>query len=122
MPPIPCSHCGTQFMRTNQDFENEKLCNNCFVKENLRNTKKENSMNDAVEILIKCSREEQIEVEEICISQSKDFSRYFLELHHASQAAIEEMRKLSDHPRPILMGQMEEIKEESKLQKKSGKK
>lgn len=98
MPPIPCMHCGVNFMRTTTEPDGIKLCNNCTVKENLRNPPKEDKMENTVEILIKCSREEQIEIEEICITQSKDFSRYFLELHHGSQAALAEIKRLKSLP------------------------
>lgn len=83
MQPIPCAHCGINFMRHNINSENEKLCNNCIVREEIRNPKKEKIM-DMVEILIKCPRKIQINVEEICINQGIDFSRYFLNLHEAN--------------------------------------
>lgn len=97
MPPIPCSHCGGNFMRTTTDPDSPKLCNNCLVREEKRNPRKEEVM-DTVDILIRCPREDQIEIEEICINQGKDFSRYFLELHYGSQAAIEEIKRLKNLP------------------------
>lgn len=36
---------------------------------------------DIIEILIKCPRDIQIEIEEYCINQGVDFSKYFLKLH-----------------------------------------
>lgn len=92
MHPIPCNHCGNNFMRPTLDPEAPRLCNNCTIREEKRNPKKAETMS-TVDILIKCSREEQIEIEEICINQGIDFSRYFLELHHGSQAVIEAARE-----------------------------
>lgn len=92
MPPIPCSHCGGNFMRTTTDPESPKLCNNCLVREEKRNPRKEEVM-DTVDILIRCPREDQIEIEELCINQGIDFSRYFLELHYGSQAVIETLKE-----------------------------
>ena len=121
MPPIPCAHCGNNFMRSSIDPDAPKLCNNCLIREERRTTKGESKMS-TIDILITCPRETQIEIEELCINQGIDFTRYFLELHHGSQAAIAEMKKLSSHPRPIMMGKAETIKEEPKPIKKGNNK
>lgn len=80
MPPIPCAHCGHNFMRTTLDPEAPKLCNNCIVREGNRQQKKEDKM-DTVDILIKCPKDIQIEIEELCINVGIDFTKYFLQLH-----------------------------------------
>ena len=121
MHPIPCAHCGVNFMRPLPDAEAPKLCNNCLVRQQLANPRKEEVMSDTVEILIKCPRQDQIEIEEICINQGIDFSRYFLELHYGSQAAIQEMKKISEQPKKPQEPQ-EDFKEEQKAPKKAGKK
>ena len=109
-------------MRTTTEADGIKLCNNCLVKENLRNPPREAQMENTVEILIKCSREEQIEIEEICITQSKDFSRYFLELHHANVIFEKEAKRLTEENKTKPKEKVEEFKEEEKIQKKVGKK
>ena len=86
MSPIPCAHCGYNFMRQSTDLEAPKLCNSCQVRELIINPKSRNQMEN-VKILIECSQEEQREIEEICIRDGKDFSRYFLELHYGSLEA-----------------------------------
>lgn len=99
LPPIPCMHCGVNFMRTTTNPEAPRLCNNCLLKENIRNPRKEDNMEETtVQILITCPRQDQIDIEEICINQGIDFSRYFLELHYGSQAAIAEMKRLQALP------------------------
>lgn len=80
MQPIPCAHCGNNFMRHTLDPEAPKLCNNCIVKENLRNPKKEKPM-QTVDVLIKCPPQVQAEIEEHCITVGIDFTKYFLNLH-----------------------------------------
>lgn len=73
MSPIPCAHCGHNFMRHSIDPETPKLCNNCK-----KPGKKD--MN-SVTIMIVCDRQTQIDIEEICINEGIDFSEYFLRLH-----------------------------------------
>ena len=87
MPPIPCNHCGNNFMRHTLDIEAPRLCNNCSVREEKRNPTQTETMT-TVDILIKCPRQDQIDIEEICINQGINFSRYFLELHYGSQSAV----------------------------------
>lgn len=121
MPPIPCAHCGVNFMRTTTDAEAPKLCNNCLLREQQK-PRKEAPMENIVDILIKCPRQDQIEIEEICINQGIDFTRYFLELHYGSQAAIQEMKRLTAEHKPTFKEKIEEVKEEQKVSKKVGKK
>lgn len=80
MSPIPCAHCGHNFMRPTVDPEAPKLCNNCLLRENLRKPK-EKQMKDTVGILIECPRPTQIDIEEFCLNQGVNFSQYFLKLH-----------------------------------------
>ena len=109
MPPIPCAHCGNNFMKHTNDPE-LKLCNNCTVRENLRSPKgtKMDSSN-IVEILIRFPKQTQIEVEEICINEGISFSEYFLNLHNANTYQA--------HPTEILFdsrSQGEKIAQEKK--------
>jgi len=87
MHPIPCSHCGYNFMRQTLDPEVPTLCNNCSLKEELRNPKKEKRM-ETVDILIKCQKQVQNEIEEICINRGVSFTKYFLDLHESSKDMI----------------------------------
>lgn len=86
MNPIPCAHCGVNFMRPTMDPEAPKLCNNCSLREEKRHPTKGKPM-DTVDILIKCPIETHIEIEEICINNGGDFSKYFLGLHEKAQGA-----------------------------------
>lgn len=81
MHPVPCNHCGNNFMRPTLDPEAPRLCNNCTIREEKRNPKQVNTM-ETVDILITCPRQVQINIEEYCINQGIDFSKYFLGLHY----------------------------------------
>lgn len=81
MQPIPCAHCGYNFMRQTRDPEAPKLCNSCVLKEEKRSPTKKESMK-TIEIVIKCPVEIQADIEEYCINKGMDFSKYFLSLHH----------------------------------------
>jgi len=109
-PPIPCAHCGTNFMRHDLNPEAPKLCNNCDHKEKSK-PKKEIKMTDA-KILIDCSRKMQIEVEEYCTNVGITISQYFTDLHRTSfdqaecapvidirSPSINETPKVSDKPK-----------------------
>lgn len=74
MPPIPCSKCGINFMKQDQNPETPNLCNNCI--------KPEKKPIDEITILIKCDAETQKMIEEICINEGISFSEYFLKLHN----------------------------------------
>lgn len=121
MPPVPCAHCGVNFMRPLPDADVPKLCNTCLLRDQKTVPRKEENM-DTVEILIKCPRKDQIEIEELCVNQGIDFSRYFLELHYGSQAAIEEMKTLTENHRPMIHLKDDDVKMEMKPSKKGGKK
>lgn len=91
MNPIPCSHCGRNYMRPTLDPEAPKLCNGCSIREEKRNPK--GNIMETIGILIQCPKQVQIEIEELCINQGIDFTRYFLELHYGSQSAIAAMKE-----------------------------
>lgn len=40
---------------------------------------------DTIGILIQCPKDIHIQIEELCINQGIDLTRYFLKLHHDSQ-------------------------------------
>ena len=77
--PIPCAHCGTNFMRHDLSYEAPKLCNNCSHRESQKNKEVKNMCD--ITILIECDRQTQIEIEEICVNEGISFSKYFLDLH-----------------------------------------
>lgn len=89
MQPVPCNHCGYNFMRRDLTPDAPRLCNGCEVRENQRNPKGKKM--DTIGILIQCPKDEHIVIEELCINQGIDLTRYFLELHYGSQAAIKTM-------------------------------
>lgn len=94
MHPIPCAHCGLNFMRKTPDPEAHKLCNNCSLREEKRNPKSKNEEKmTTVNVTITCPAKDYVAIEEHCINEGIDFSRYFLELHYGSQAAIEVMKE-----------------------------
>jgi len=95
MPPIPCAHCGHNFMRPTNDPEAPKLCHNCSIREDKRTNKGENKMSN-VDILITCPRDLQIEIEEHCINQGVDFTKYFLGLHRENMQLKEDLKKGPD--------------------------
>lgn len=83
-PPVPCAHCGTNFMRRDLNPDAPKLCNNCEYnnrqREQNRINNKEKS-NSQIQLLITCDRSTQIEVEEICMNQGLSISEYFIRMH-----------------------------------------
>ncbi len=98
-------------MRRNLDPDAPKLCNNCEVREEKRNPKKEDKMSAHVNILIKCPTADHKGIEEECINRGIDMTKYFMGLHYEMKEAEEEIKKLGNHPRPILMGKLEEVEE-----------
>lgn len=92
MQPVACIHCGYNYMRRTTEPDAIRLCNSCEVRENLRNPKKEDKMQH-IEILIKIPQADYVKIEEVCINEGKNASRYFLELHYANEAITEEMKK-----------------------------
>lgn len=82
MHPIPCSHCGNNFMRPTNDPEAPRLCNNCALRESVRiPSKKNEGEKEEVTILIHFPRQIQNEIEEHCIAHGLSFSEYFLRLY-----------------------------------------
>lgn len=94
MHPIPCSHCGTHFMRRNLHPDAQKLCNTCEIKEEKRNPKGDKTV-EYVNILIKCPFVVHKEIEEKCISEGIDLSQYFMGLHHKVKTEVSEEEKPS---------------------------
>ena len=91
MEPIPCIHCGYNFMRRTLDPHAPRLCNGCEVRENLRNPKAKKM--ETVAILIQCPKTTQAEIEEYCLSHGLDFSKYFLSLHDTFLKSLDEETK-----------------------------
>lgn len=91
LAPIPCAHCGTNFMRRSIDPDAPKLCNNCEVKElNKKQSKGETKM-ESVKLLIECPRKSQIEIEEHCTRQGLSISTYLIGLHDAHMQFVSEL-------------------------------
>ena len=112
MSPVPCHHCGYHFMRSSVDPEEPRLCNNCIVREDLRNPKKGSQMlEDTINILIKCPKDIHKDVEEHCINKGIDLTRYFLNLHRFYLENFHEGDQ-------ILFEKVEEIKPIKKEKKK----
>ena len=84
MPPVPCSHCGFNFMRNSLNPYAANLCNNCVIAENIRNNKKACEMEES-KILISCSKEMVREIEEFCLMDNLSFSDYFKNLHEENK-------------------------------------
>ena len=103
MQPIPCAHCGTNFMRKTVNPEDEKLCNNCSHKESQRKIPKEGK-SMSVQLLVEVDRQTQIEIEEICLNEGLTLGQYVVNLHKKSQyspaAMVQEMveETLSEKP------------------------
>jgi len=114
MSPIPCAHCGTNFMRRDLDPEAAKICNNCTVREQTRISNQGKKDMSKVQLLIEVDRPTQIEIEEICLNEGVSLSEYVLKLHLQSKAeSYPDARAFFDK-------QDEETKEpEKQAQKKS---
>lgn len=82
MNPVPCSHCGYNYMRHTTDPEAPRLCNSCDVREQKRNPPRDTKMQN-IDILIKVPQEEYVKIEEYCINNGIDSTKYFLQLHYA---------------------------------------
>lgn len=111
MQPVPCIHCGYNYMRRTNEPDAVRLCNSCEVRENIRNP--QGKKMDTVGILIQAPKEVQIEIEEYCIANGKDFTKYFLELHYASKGITK-----TDTGNLVT----DEVKEEAKPLQNKGKK
>lgn len=82
MNPVPCAHCGYNYMRHNNEPEALRLCNSCDVREQKRNPPGEKKM-DTIDILVKCPKNVYTEIEEICINSGTNPSDYLINLHYA---------------------------------------
>lgn len=87
MNPQPCKHCGNNFMMAIPESDLPKLCNNCLLKEDIRLGVKKEKM-DTINILIKLPKEIHKEIEEICISEGIDLSKYFLKLYEFGTSGV----------------------------------
>ena len=83
--PIPCAHCGVNFMRHNLSPDYPKICNSCMLKEKQHKKGNVENMN-MVKLLVEVDRQTQVEIEEICINEGISLSLYFLMLHQESKA------------------------------------
>ena len=97
MTPLSCAHCGFNFMMHTTNSQAPHLCNNCLIREQARNPKKEVKM-ATVDILIKCPQEVYADIEEHCINNAVDISTYFLNLHNDKKVSDnEELENQSKH-------------------------
>ena len=79
------------------DINAPHLCNNCLVKELIRNPKKEDKMS-TVDILVKCPQEVYADIEEHCINNAVDISTYLLNLHKEKKTdVLEDIENNSKH-------------------------
>jgi hypothetical protein len=99
MHPIPCSHCGSNFMRPTLDPDAPKLCNNCLVREEKRNPKKKEIMEKTIDIKIQCSVETYNRIEEYCVNRGMDMTEYFLLAH-------EQYQNICNNPDHIILASM----------------
>lgn len=76
-------------MRHTLDLENETLCNSCEVREEIRNPKGKKKM-ATIDILIKCPAETYAEIEEMCMNQGTNATKYFLGLHASNSPQLKE--------------------------------
>lgn len=92
MPPIPCSHCGTLFMRRDLRDGAPKVCNSCENKELRRNSKGDPKMTDVnhfMRVSIELPHALYSKIEEICTSKGISFSEYFKRLHEVDTESVE---------------------------------
>jgi hypothetical protein len=113
MNPIPCAHCGNNFMRPTIDPEAPKLCNNCLIREEKRNPPKKENMEQTIDIKIKCPISVHNYIEEYCLNNGIDLTKYFLSLHESFKQ-VQEM----ENPSEIEESQVSESKSSSHKSKK----
>jgi hypothetical protein len=114
-------------MRHTLSQYSNKLCHNCLLREEKRNPKKEENMqdeSDTVQILLKFPREIQIEIEEFCIENGIDFSQYFLKLYSLRKSEIKETKEQEEKTCPVKHNQIDDeaMKALEKTEKTRGKK
>jgi hypothetical protein len=81
MYPIPCAHCGVNFMRQTIDPESPRLCNNCSLREEKRNPINRELMQKTIDIKITCPISIHNNIEEYCMNKGINLSKYFIDLH-----------------------------------------
>lgn len=119
MHPIPCSHCGYNFMRPTNDPEAPKLCNSCLVREEKRCPKKEVFMK-TIDIVIKCPIDTHSMIEEYCMNKGISFSQYFLSLDQLVDIQADYIKEISSKENNELKQlQVNPTKHEQKKQKRS---
>jgi hypothetical protein len=79
MPLTPCYYCGHNFMMARNEIDGPKACNCCELK---YPKNKEGKKVEKFKLLIECSREDQIKIEELCSNGGFSISEYFLRLHN----------------------------------------
>ena len=77
MAPIPCAHCGVNFMPHDPDSDTIKICNNCTIKDRMR-SKKEPPGKQKMQITVQFSKENVGKIEEYCLSENMSFEELFL--------------------------------------------
>ena len=90
MPPIPCAHCGINFMRSNPDPEIPKICNNCLIKEQIRKPKPEEKLK-TIKIIIECPQRIHAEIEETCMNLGINYTEFFLMCYKSSKEVVKEI-------------------------------
>lgn len=118
MHPVPCSHCGYNFMRSSTDPEAPKLCNSCLLRETTRNPKKKAIMEKNIDIKITCPLSVHNEIEEYCLNNGIDLNKYFLSLHDSFKMSFD-FENNSDQKSDVII---EKSESESKSNSKSKKK
>lgn len=93
--PIPCAHCGVNFMRRDLHIDAPKICNNCILKDQIRNPKKEVKV-DKIQVVLEVDQKTHAEIEEICINKGMTFSEYFLNLHDSENIKVPMRAKMSE--------------------------
>lgn len=79
MSPIRCSHCGTNFMRHTKNPE-ERLCNNCEIKEKNRNPKPKDDNMSTVNVTMCIESSLHQEIEEYCNNAGMSYGQLFTKL------------------------------------------
>lgn len=98
--PVPCRHCGYNFMKDINDTEG--LCNNCILAQERRNPTKGEKPMDTINITFKCPKDVYAKFEEFCLREGKDISVFLTELVLAQMGvkntAVEALPK--EEPQP----------------------
>lgn len=72
---------------------------------------------EKVSILIRCTLQDQIEIEEYCINQGLDFAEYFMHLHNQSKKG-KYVANVDNESRELEREEREEEKQEKKTKGK----